>query len=142
MAFNNRIAQSMPGFGSPSYNGSVQNVPAQSLGQNITIGSTAAFSSLVGAVNPFNTSGGPPPSRGKARIKTTGVTGTFLLSSIFVYDSGGVGVQVAGPYAADSSAANVDITHEFNTDINIVQVEFNFTISTAVGTIDAEVALV
>jgi hypothetical protein len=144
MAFNNRVAQSMPGFGSPSYNGSIQGVAATALGENITIGSTSALSSSTGGgtILPFNTSGGPPPTRGKARIKTTGMTGTFILTSIIVYDSGGVSAQVAGPLAADSSASNVDYTHEFNTDINIVQVEFNFTISTAVGTIDAEVALV
>ena len=142
MAFNNRVAQSMPGFGSPSYNGSVTGVAATSLGQTITVGSTVALSSANGTVSPFNTSGGPPPNRGKARIKTTGVTGTFLLTSIIVVDSGGVAAQVYGPFAADSSGANVDLTHEFNTDINIVQVNFNFTISTAVGTVDAEVALV
>jgi len=132
----------MPGFGSSSYNGSVTGVAATALGQTITIGSTVTNSSSNGVVTPFNTSGGPPPSRGKARIKTSGMTGTFILTSIIVTDSGGVSAQVAGPLAADSSASNVDYTHEFNTDINIVQVFFNYTISTAVGTVDAEVALV
>jgi hypothetical protein len=137
--FSQPVSQSMPGFGSPSYYGTVYGVPATGLGQTITIGSTTTAPNTAAGSTPYLTNGGPYPSRGKVRIRATGLTGTFLLSSIVAVDSGGVFIQIAGPI---SGMASVDETIEFNTDAAIASINFNYTISNAVGTVDAEASLV
>lgn len=133
----------MPGFGSPSYYGKVCGVPASGLGQTITIGNTTTAPAGASPAVPFNTSGGPYPSRGKWRLRATGLTGTLILTSIVAVDSGGVFIQIDGPLSADSSGmASWDQSGEFNTDAAIASINFNFTVSNAVGTVDAEVSLV
>lgn len=139
MAFINKVSQCMPGFGSPSYYGSVVGTAATGSAQTITIASTSTTPSTGGT--PFDTTGGPLPTSGKCRIKTLGVTGTFTLTSIVVKDSGGNSWQVAGPIAA-ATAGNVDEEFDFFTDIPIQQIIASVTISTAVGTIDFETSLV
>lgn len=129
----------MPGFGSPSCYGSVVGTAATGAAQAIIIPATGATTPTGGTA--FNTNGGPAPSRGKVRIKTAGVTGTFALGVITVTD-GTVIVEIAGPIAAGAAATQFDFTFEFNTDLSITSVTFNGTASTAVGTIDVEVSLV
>jgi hypothetical protein len=107
--------------------------------QVITIANTSTTPSTGGT--PFNTTGGPPPSGGKVRIKTASVTGTFTLTSVIVQDSGGNSTQVAGPLGA-ATAGNIDEVFDFWTDVQITKVIVTGATSTAVGTIDVEVSLV
>lgn len=140
MSFINKVSQCMPGYGSPSYYGSVVGTAITGSSQTVTIANTSTTPSTGGT--PFNTTGGPPPNGGKVRIKTSGQTGTFTLTSIIVQDSGGNKSQVGGPLAASTSATNVDEVVAFFTDLGITQISVVMAGSTAAGTVDVEVSLV
>lgn len=130
----------MPGFGSPSYYGSIIGTAVTGAAQVLTIPASGATTPPNGGTA-FNPTGGPAPSRGKVRIRSSGVTGTFAMGVITVTD-GTIIDEIAGPIAAGAAATQFDMTFEFNTDLSITSVTFNATGSTAVGTVDVEVSLV
>ncbi len=138
-AFVNHVSQIFPGMGCPSMNGTIFGTAATGAAQTLVIAATTTTPSTNGT--PFNTSGQPAPTRGMCRIRTAGVTGTFTFTSITVTD-GTTTLVVAGGLPAGGAGVQFDVQFDFITDINITSITFSFTVSTAVGTVDAEVSLV
>lgn len=138
-AFVNRLSTIMPGFGCPSMNGTIFGTAATGAAQTLVIAATTTTPSTNGT--PFNPTGMPAPTRGRARLRSSSVTGTIVLTSITATD-GTTTVVIAGGEPATVAAQQVDLQFDFITDLSITSITFSFTVSTAVGTVDAEVSLV
>jgi hypothetical protein len=141
LPFKNPVSQCMPGFGSPSYQGSATQTGTATGTITITIGATATTPSTSGVA--FNASGGPAPSSGKWHMRVVGATSTTTAALTVQVSDGTVTVDVASIPAAAANGA-YDYTGEFKTDLSITSVAF---VVVGGGTItsipiDCEVALV
>lgn len=143
LPFINPISQSMPGFGSPSYYGAATQVITTTTGlTTLVIANTSTTPSSNGT--PFNTSGGPPPSRGKVRIRATAINASTTVAVTITVTDGTTTAQIAVIPATVAGLAAFDYSFEFTTDLSITSVSFNVTLGggTFTATIDAEVSLV
>jgi hypothetical protein len=140
-AFLNPVSQSMPGYGAPSYYGVVNSFVLTTASANtITIPASGATTPSGGTA--FNTSGGPPPSRGKVRIRTSTVGGAVTTSAVVTVTDGTTTLNI-GAIGVTAAGVGVDRTIEFNTDLSITSVSVVITIAnTGVATADVEASLV
>ena len=143
LPFVNTVAQSMPGFGSPSYYGAAT-IPVTTAGTYLaTISNTTTVPSTGGT--PFNLSGGPPPSRGKIRFRLSTINASTVISSVLITVTDGTTIDTIdlfGPIAAGLST-NIDYTQEFNTDLSITSASVSLvtTTATTASTLDVEISL-
>jgi len=141
MAFTRSIKESFPGFGSPSNYGKIEgNVQAAGTFSMI-IPATGATTPSGGTA--FNTGGGPAPSRGRVRLRTSSVNAatTILLVTITVTD-GVSTVAIITPAVVTPAGTLVDLTSEFNTELGITSVTATITTGVNTSTWDMEVAMV
>lgn len=141
LPFNNPVSQCMPGFGSPSYQGSASSGTSNTVALTIIIANTATTPATGGTG--FNLSGGPAPTSGKWHLRMVGATSTSTLA-LQVEVTDGTATTIVATIPASAANASVDYTGEFKTDLNITQVIFNVTPGGTITLlpIDAEVALV
>lgn len=144
LPFVNPVSQSMPGFGSPSYYGAATQLVTTATTTTITIANTSTTPSTGGT--PFNAGGGPPPSRGKMRIRIGTVSGTTAITYIALTVTDGTTVETIdwiGPFTAGQITA-FDYTQEFSTDLNLTSISaVVVTTGSAISSqIDVEVSLV
>ena len=144
LPFVNTVAQSMPGFGSPSFYGSATIPVTTAAAYTVTIAATSTTPATGGT--PFNLSGGPAPSRGKVRFRLSTINASTVVSSVVMSVTDGTTVElidIFGPAAA-GVATNIDYTQEFTTDLSITSVSVVATTTTATtsSTLDVEVSLV
>jgi hypothetical protein len=139
-AFVNSPAQVMPGYGSPSCNGSVFGFVFTTASANtMTIPATGATTPAGGT--PFNPSGMPAPSKGKFRFRTSTVGVAVTTSFVVTVTDGTTTEQVHAGTAVAGVA--LDYTAEFETDLSITSVSCVATIANAgVATGDFAVSLV
>jgi len=140
-AFVRTIKESFTGYGAASNYGFV-------IGTSLTGGAPAAIViPATGATTPaggtaFNTGGGPAPTRGKFRIRTSAVNAATIDTVTVTVTDGTttLTVDIMGPTTA---GAGIDYSGEFNTDLGITSVSFTFAQSgtTTQATADVEVAL-
>jgi hypothetical protein len=142
LPFINNVAQTMPGFGSASYQGSATQTPTTTGTYTIVIANTSTTPSTGGT--PFNLSGGPPPHAGKAHIRVVNMTTTATVA-VVIQVTDGTNVWNVGQYGANSAGPGyLDYEIDFDTDVAITAVNFVVTVGgTATSVpIDCEVALV
>jgi hypothetical protein len=144
LPFVNTVAQSMPGFGSPSCYGAATIAVTTAAAYTVTIAATTTTPSSGGT--PFNANGGPAPTRGKIRFRLSTINASTVVSSVLLTVTDGTTIEVIdlfGPVAA-GVATNIDYTQEFTTDLNITSVSVVATTTTATtaSTLDVEVSLV
>lgn len=144
LPFVNTVAQSMPGFGSPSCYGSATIPVTTAATYTVTI--AAATTTPATGGTPFNANGGPAPTRGKIRFRLSTINASTVVSSVVITVTDGTTIETIdlfGPVAA-GVATNIDYTQEFTTDLNITSVSVVATTTTATtaSTLDVEVSLV
>lgn len=138
-AFVRSVREAMPGYGSASNNGSIIG-NAQGAGTvTMTIPATGATTPSGGTA--FNTAGGPPPTRGRGRIRTSagGAGVTTTIQSVTVTD----GVTTLVVFNMPITQANqlIDVCYEWNTDLNITSTTLTVVLAAAGATIDWEISL-
>lgn len=141
-AFAKTVASVMPGYGSPSYYGKIAPGAAVTATTTYTIANTSTTPSTNGT--PFNTSGGPAPSGGKIRIRTSSVSAAVTTAVIFTVTDGTTTLQV-GQIAATAAGVGIDEVVDFQTDLGITSISAVVTLGGTVGTgvvPDIEVSLV
>ena len=111
----------MPGFGSPSYQGSATQTPTVTGSVTITIANTATTPSTGGTG--FNTSGGPAPTSGKWHMRKVAANGTPT-TALVVTVTDGTNTWTVANIPATAGEANADFTGEFKTDVSITSVAF------------------
>jgi hypothetical protein len=134
-AFVRSVREVSQGYGSSSNNGSI-------ITNAVGAGATTMVIPATGATTPaggtaFNVNGGPPPTRGRGRIRATSVVGTSQFS-VTVTD--GVTTLIVFASPTFTAATSVDITYEFSTDLGITSTTLTETIGTS-ATIDWEISL-
>lgn len=139
-AFVNSPAQVMPGFGSPSRNGSIYGFVFTTASANtMTIAATSTTPSANGT--PFNTSGMPAPTKGKIRFRTSTVGAAVTTAVVFTVTDGTTTEQVHSIPVTTAGVA-IDYTFEFVTDLNITSISAVATIANVgVATGDFAVSL-
>lgn len=140
LPFINSVAQSMPGFGSPSnYGAATQTITTTAGPTTMTIAAATTTPSSGGT--PFNLDGAPPPSRGKYHIRSNTVNANTT-TSITVTVTDGTTTSLVGTVTAAAGVA-LDETREFNTDLSITSISFAITLGGSVFTasFDVEVSL-
>jgi len=140
LPFVNSVAQSLPGYGSPScYGAATQTITTTAGPTTITIAATSTTPGTGGT--PFNLSGAPAPSRGKYRIRANTVNGSTT-TSITVIATDGTTSLLLGTVTAAAGVA-IEETREFNTDLGITSIAFAVTLggSTYTASFDIEVSL-
>lgn len=140
-AFVRSVKESMPGYGSASNYGVITgNVQAAGT-FTMVIPATGATTPAGGTA--FNTSGGPAPSRGRIRLRSSAVNAatTTLINSITVTD-GTTTLTIAGPGVVTVAGATVDLSFELNTDLGITSITVSITTAVNTSTWDMEAALV
>jgi len=140
LPFTNPVSQCMPGFGSPSNDGSVTQTLSATGAATLVIGATATTPSTSGVA--FNVNGGPAPSSGKWHFRIVAGTST-LTCALVVQVTDGTNTWNVASIPATPAGGYVDMTGEFKTDISISAVNFIATIGgTATSVpIDAEVSM-
>ena len=140
LPFTNPVSQCMPGFGSPSNDGSVTQTLSATGAATLVIGATATTPSTSGVA--FNVNGGPAPSSGKWHFRIVAGTST-LTCALVVQVTDGTNTWNVASIPATPAGGYVDMTGEFKTDISITAVNFIPTIGgTATSVpIDAEVSM-
>ena len=140
LPFVNPISQCMPGFGSPSYQGSATQTPTVTGAVTITIANTATTPSTGGT--PFNVSGGPAPTSGKWHLRMVNATSTTTLA-LAVQVTDGTNTWTVATIPASAAGGYVDYAGEFKTDVSITAVNFVATVggTSSSAPLDAEVAL-
>ena len=142
LPFVNPVSQSMSGYGSPSYYGAgTQTITTTSGLTTLVIANTSTTPSTSGTA--FNLNGGPPPSRGKIRLRTNTVNGSTTTAVVFTVTDGTTTLQV-GQLPAVAAGVAIDETVEFNTDLGITSISALVTLGggTYTASVDWEVALV
>lgn len=141
LPFVNPVSQCMPGFGSPSYQGSATQTPTATGAVTITIGATATTPSTGGT--PFNTSGGPAPTSGKWHFRVVNMTTTATVALVVQISDGTNTWNVAQIPANAAGPAYLDYTGQFKTDVSITSVIFVATVGGTATSVpmDAEAAL-
>lgn len=142
LPFVNPVSQTMPGFGSGSFYGSATQTITTTAGlTTLTIANTSTTPSTGGT--PFNPGGGPPPSRGKVRIRTNTVNASTT-TAITITATDGSSVLQIGQIPATAAGVAIDETIEFTTDLSITSVSIAVTLggSTYTASVDWEVSLV
>jgi len=142
LPFVNSVSQTMPGFGSPSCNGSATQTITTTAGPTtLTIANTSTTPSTGGT--PFNSAGGPAPSRGKVRIRTNTVNASTTTAITVTATDGTTTVQI-GQIPATAAGVAIDQLIDFTTDLAITSVSIAVTlgVSTYTASVDWEVALV
>lgn len=141
LPFSNPIAQCMPGFGSPSFDGSVTQTLTGTGAATLVIGATATTPSTSGVA--FNVSGGPAPTSGKWHFRIVNGTST-LTCALVVQVTDGTNVWNVAALPATPAGGYVDLAGEFKTDVSITAVNFVPTIGGTATSVpcDAEVSLV
>lgn len=133
------VAESTPGF-TPTNKGSIIGASITNTPVTITIPATGATTPSGGTA--FNTTGGPAPTRGKFRLRTSSVNAATVDTVKFTVTDGTTTlvVDIIGPTAAGDA---LDYTGEFNTDLSITSISAIFTQSGATqqATADFEVSL-
>lgn len=139
-AFVRSVAESNPSYGSPSYKGSIIGASIANTPVTITIPATGATTPSGGTA--FNTAGGPPPTRGRFRLRTSSVNAATVDTIAFTVTDGTTTlvVDIFGPTSAGQA---IDYTGEFNVDLNVTSFSAIFTQSGATqqATADLELAL-
>ena len=141
LPFINPVSQAMPGYGSPSnYGAATQTITTTAGPTTMTIAATTTTPSAGGTA--FNLDGGPPPSRGKFRIRSNTVNGSTTTSVIITCTDGTTTLQIGAVTAAAGVA--IDETREFTTDLSLTSISFAITLggSTFTASFDVEVSLV
>jgi len=139
MAFLRSVKEASQGYGSSANNGSVVGTVQVGAGTNtVVIPATGATTPSGGTA--FNTSGGPPPTRGRGRLKVTALGGASTTQLTVTATDGSTTITL---FVSPVSAANAlpDWTFEFNTDINITSISFLVTFAVSGGTFDCEVSM-
>jgi hypothetical protein len=144
LPFVNTVAQSMPGYGSPSCYGAATIPVTTAAAYTVTIGATSTTPSTGGT--PFNANGGPAPTRGKVRFRLSTINASTVVSSVLMTVTDGTTIEAIdlfGPVAA-GVATNIDYAQDFTTDLNITSISVVATTTTATtsSTLDVEVSLV
>lgn len=141
LPFLDPVSQVMPGFGSPSCNGSATQTITTTAGPT-TLTIAAATTTPSAGGTPFNLNGGPPPSGGKIRVRTNTVNGSTTTAIIITVTDGTTTLQV-GQLGATAAGAAIDYTTDFRTDLSITSVSIAVTLGGAVFTasVDWEVSL-
>lgn len=134
MAFVNSVSQSLPGFGSPSNDGYA--TQALTATATITIAATTTTPSTAGV--PFNTNGGPAPSRGKIHVRTSAVNAATITAFI-VTVTDGTATLLIDQFGPTTVGQGIDYTQELNTDLSITSISVVFTLSGTTTTATAEV---
>lgn len=137
MAFVNSVTQSMPGFGSGANNGYATSAAAASTG-TLTIAATSTTPSTNGV--PFNTNGGPPPSRGLVRVRVSGLGGATT-SAVVITATDGTTIYQIGQVPVTLGSVLLDETFEFNTDLGITSVSAVFTLGVSTATYEMEISM-
>lgn len=137
--FIRSIKEASQGYGSSANNGSVVTTVQAGAGTvTITIPATGATTPSGGTA--FNVNGGPPPTRGRWRLRLTALGGATTMALTITVTDGTTTLNVfTGPTTAASTL--VDWTGEFNTDLNITSVTFTAVLGTSGGTVDAELSM-
>jgi hypothetical protein len=144
LPFVNPVSQSMPGFGSPSNNGSASATITTATTTTITIAATSTTPSTGGTG--FNLDGAPPPSRGKLHLRMLTISATTAITSIQFTVTDGTTVatvDLVGPFTA-AQITDLDYVQEFDTDLQITSVSaIIITTGTAISSVvDFEVSMV
>lgn len=132
-AFTKNIASVMPGYGSPSCNGSI------APGAATTAASTTYTIPNTGATTPptngtaFNPSGMPAPSGGKVRIRTSSVSAAATTAATVTVTDGTTTLQV-GQIPATAAGVAIDQVVDFQTDLGITSVSVVLALAGTVGT--------
>jgi len=140
-AFVTSVKDSLPGYGSASCYGVVNTAAFAAGPVTITIPATGATTPSGGTA--FNLNGGPAPSRGRGRIRTSSVGGAATLTAVLVaVTDGSTTLNVFGAPAITVAGTVIDWTFEFNTDLGITSVTLTGTLAGAGATFDFELAMV
>ena len=141
LPFANTVAQSMPGFGSPSCSGSATATITTTAGPTTSSIAAASTTPSTGGT-PFNSNGGPAPSRGKVRFRTNTVNASTTTAIVITVTDGTTTLQV-GQIPATAAGVAVDETIEFTSDLGITSVSAAITLggSTYTASYDWEVSL-
>lgn len=139
MAFVRSVKDSFPGFGSPSNYGKVEGTVQVGAGTNTVVIPATGATTPAGGVA-FNTNGGPPPTRGRGRIKVTALGGASTTQLTVTGTDGSTTVTL---FVSPVSAANAlpEWTFEFNTDLNLTSISFAVTFAVSGGTFDCEICM-
>jgi hypothetical protein len=139
-AFVRSVKETTQGYGSGTNNGSVTGAVQAGAGTlTITIPATGATTPAGGTA--FNTNGGPAPTRGIGRIRTSSLGGASTTKfDVTVTD----GVTTLNVYSTPVSAASVlfDNQFEFVTDLNLTSVTLTTIFAVSGGTVDFELSMV
>lgn len=141
LPFKNPVAQCMPGFGSPSYQGSVSQALTATANITLTLGATATTPSSGGTA--FNLGGGPAPTSGKWHVRIIGATGTATLAFAITVSDGTTTTTVA-TQSVSAATGSQDYTGEFKTDVSITAIAAVIAAGGTItaGSVDFEAALV
>lgn len=141
LPFQNPVSQCMPGFGSPSNDGSVTQTLTATGVATMVIGATATTPSTSGVA--FNVNGGPAPTSGKWHFRVVNMTNTATVALVVQVTDGTNTWNVAQISANAAGATYLDYTGEFKTDVSITAVNFIPTVGGTATSVpcDAEVSM-
>lgn len=138
-AFVRSVTESMPGFGSGGYNGSIIGTVQAGAGTvALTIPASGATTPSGGTA--FNSSGMPGPTRGKGRFRVTALGGATTTTITSTVTDGTTTLNVLTTPTSPASAL-VDWSYEFNTDLSITSVSASVVLATSGGTVDWEISM-
>jgi hypothetical protein len=137
MAFVNSVTQCMPGFGSGGNYGYATSAAGAST-NTLTIAATTTTPSTGGI--PFNQNGGPAPSRGKVRVRVSGLGGATTAAIVITVTDGTTIYQV-GQVPTTAASSLVDETFEFTTDLSITSTSAVFTLGGSTATCEMEISM-
>lgn len=139
MAFTRSVKDSFPGYGAPSNYGKVEGTVQVGAGTNtVVIPNTGATTPTGGTA--FNLNGGPPPTRGRGRLKVTALGGASTTQlTVTVTDGSTTNTVFQSPVSAAN--ALLEYTFSFNTDLSITSVSFAVTFAVSGGTFDCEICM-
>ncbi len=138
-AFVRSVKETTQGYGSASNNGSViTTVQAGAGTATVTIPATGATTPAGGTA--FNSNGGPAPTRGIGRIRTSALGGAST-TSFLVTVTDGVTTLVVFSTPVSAASQLFDIQFEFVTDLNINSVTLTTVFAVSGGTVDFELSM-
>lgn len=139
-SFVNPVSQRMPGFGSPSCNGSMVGTTLTASG---TLSITATSTSPTTTGTAFNASGMPAPNRGILHLRASTLNSVTTQAVSFNVSDGTNTYQV-GNIPSVTGGTSLDYCVDFSTDLSLTTVAAVVTLSGATisGIYDMEVSLV
>lgn len=138
MAFTKSITQAMPGYGSGSNYG-YGIAPLTATG-SLTV--AAATTTPATGGQPFNLNGGPPPSRGLLRLRSSS-TNVATTQAVAVTATDGTTTLNIAAVSVTTAGQDFERTFEINTDLGITSITATNTLGggTTVTTLEMEFSL-